>query len=176
MEMVKASSRHPSRTLVFLGSCVVLAVIAVAFAVATSLAGQPRRLGPAVVDPMATTAAPGWTTDIPHPTVTPTLTKQETRTLTSMPWKFITLTNGGRDLTVVYGPVDGYCTVSKGFSVIYSKTSVEVWALGKTATSQTACAASFVRAVATVRLKEPLGDRTLIHAPTDQKWPAGILD
>ncbi|MDQ1575423.1 MAG: hypothetical protein QOH55_573 [Microbacteriaceae bacterium] len=176
MKTVKAPARHPARTLVILGSCAVLAAIAVAIAVAMFSAGPPRRLGPAVADPMVTTAAPGWTTDIPHPTVTPTLTKQDTRTLTSMPWKFITLTNGGRDLTLVYGPVDGYCTVSKGFAVAYSKTSVEVWALGKTDTSQTACAASFVRVVATVRLKEPLGDRTLIHAPTDQKWPAGILD
>jgi hypothetical protein len=176
METIKVPPRSLLRTLAILGSCIMLAAIAVAIVVATTpSANAPRRLGPAVAEPMTGTTAPAWSTDAPHPTVIPTLSQQDTRALTSMPWKFIALTDG-RDLDLQYAAGDGDCTLPEGFAATYSKTSVEVWALSKTDWSRTACANPLVRGVATVRLREPLGGRTLVHAPTGELWPSSLLD
>lgn len=176
METIKVPPRPLWRTLVILGSFIVLAAVAVAIVVSTSSpADAPRRLGPAVAEPMMGSTVPAWPADTPHSTVSPTLSQQDTQSLTSMPWKFIALTDG-RDLDLLYAAGDGDCTLPEGFATTYSKTSVEVWALSKTDWSRTACADPLVRGVATVRLSEPLGGRILVHAPTDELWPRSLLD
>jgi hypothetical protein len=156
-------------TAVIVGS-VAIAGIAVAEVVAATAPPSVTRHGAAHTDPLTPSTVPPAVASSPHPTVAPKLTQRDTQTLTSEPWTFIGL--DGRTLELSYVAGDGHCIFPRGFSVIISKTSVEVWALSKTG-DEPICGDPYNMGHAFLTLPEPLNGRKLVHAPTDQNWTDG---
>jgi hypothetical protein len=166
-----AKNRLP-RSVALVG--VLLSVGLVTVLVAILMTHRPiaaPRLSAPVTDQMQTTTLPVWATGQPRPTLIPSLSKQDASSLTSLPWQFIAL-NNGRDLEIQYVAGDGDCVLPKGFAVTYSATAVEVWALSRTEMGREACASRLVTGIATLHLAQPLGERSLVHAPTDLNWPS----
>ena len=127
---------------------------------------------PLVVDSMDSMHPP-WAAGMQVTEVTPNLSSEDAESLTSLPWRFVSL--DAQRLLLIYAAGDGSCVLPRGFAVTYTKTSVEVWALSKTDTHQAACPARLEMGMAAVRLAEPLDGRALVHAPTDSQWPDSML-
>ena len=152
-----------------------LAALAIVISAVTSTAPPAHTASPhpGFVDSMDSTLAPAWATGQTFTRASPNLSRDDAPSLTSMPWRFVSL--DGKVLRVVWATGDGACVLPQGFAVTYTKTSVELWALSKTDTSQAACPARLMLGAAAVRLAQPLNGRALVHAPTDPQWPNSRL-
>ncbi|NEN06745.1 hypothetical protein G3T36_12800 [Diaminobutyricibacter tongyongensis] len=166
------ATRLRPRLLVAIGVAVALVALVIGIVVSTAPMPNPIRHGAAYVDPQIATKVPASFTGVPPHAVAPTLTQQDTRTLISEPWEFISL--DGRHLEIVYLQGNGTCELPRGFAVTYSKTTVEVAALSH-ACGDLAIADMAVIGRAVLTLPEPLNGRDLVHAPTDQQWRRDVL-
>jgi hypothetical protein len=99
--------------------------------------------------------------------------------LLSMPWKFVGVRRGGTVLIVYYVSGDGihpHGVNNIGFRVVETSENVELIAVSRNDNPGPAQAGSLATGVTKIVLSDPLGTRTLLHAPTDSGWPADLLD
>ena len=161
------ATRLRPRVLVAIGvAAVALLVVVIVIVVATAPALNPVRHGASYVDPQTAIRVPPSFDGVPRDASAPTLTQQDTRTLTSESWQFISLK--GKQLELLYVAGNGSCILPRGFAVTYSKTAVSVWALSKTCGDYAVADMQVVGHVV-LTLPEPLYGRDLVHAPTDQR-------
>lgn len=163
------------------GAAVLAALAIVVSAAASTAPAAPAKSPnpglvptPGLVDSMDSTLAPAWADGLTFTHATADLSSDEASSLTSMPWRFVAL--DGKVLRVVFVAGDGACVLPRGFSVSFTKTSLELWVLSTTDSGQAACPARLERGAADVTLAEPLNGRVLIHAPTDRQWLDSMLD
>jgi hypothetical protein len=167
---VKTRRLSPRALTAVVAGVVILVGVVIGEVVVSAAPPSVTRLGAAHTDPLTPSTVPPAVASSPHPTVAPTLTQKDAKTLTSEPWMFINL--DGRTLELTYVAGDGHCIFPRGFAVTSSKTSVEVWALSKTG-DEPICGDPYNMGHAFLTLPEPLNGRKLVHAPTDQNWTGG---
>lgn len=83
----------------------------------------------------------------------------------SMRWSFLALLDNGRTILVSYVRGDP-CDRPLGFGVQQGSNAVELTALSNV--HHGGCEQSLLGAFGTIRLDRPLGNRLLLHAPTDR--------
>lgn len=162
------------RRMLTLAACVVAALT---FAGCSGPASNPtatppltmRSIGPSA-DPLQPGPLPAWASRLPAAKMVPLLGASEAQGLTSMPWRFVSLSEDGKNLSVIYAAGDKDCVTPVGFQVAEATTSVEVWAWSKTDQSRQACANMLLLSRGVVTLPTPLDSRTLYHAPVDRSW------
>lgn len=99
------------------------------------------------------------------------LSASQAEGLTSMPWRFLSGSANGRSIHVVYVRGDNSCVTPVGFLIEIKGETIELEALSRTDTAQTACADPLSVAAATVSLPIPLTQgATLLHAPVASQW------
>ncbi len=177
MERRNARERMSRRAAVAAVVVAVLLMSAVIAAAAVASNGPTpviKPTGPSSAESLEATDLPAWATTLPAPEVKPSISVGEARSLTSMPWRFVSL--DGNKLRLVYAAGSGSCVNPRGFAVTYTTTSVEVWAMSKTDTTHGGCLARLEVAGATVVLPEPVKGRDLVHPPTDPQWSDSTLD
>ena len=87
-----------------------------------------------------------------------------------MPWRFLSLSPDGRELTFAYAAGDGDCTKPVGVAVSETSSQVIVEPVAHTDLSQSACADSEMIKRASVTLARPLGRRQLLHPVLPAGW------
>jgi hypothetical protein len=98
------------------------------------------------------------------PTVPPSTPATPPTHLLSLPWQFLRLTDGGKqvEISLTYGG----CTTFEYAQVAQGPRSVEITTWGtSTATRRTVCPAFAAILHGTVTLDAPLGSRQLLHGP-----------
>ena len=167
-------SRRAAVAAVVVAVLLMSAVIAAAAVASNGPAQAIKPTGPSSAESLEATNVPAWATALPAPEVKPSIPVGEARSLTSMPWRFVSL--DGNKLRLVYAAGSGSCVNPRGFAVTYTRTSVKVWALSKTDTTHGGCLARLEVGAATIDLAEPLNGRDLVHPPTDPQWSDSTLD
>ncbi len=171
--MERARLRPRFLVAIVVAAALIIALI-VGVVVSTSSGAQVVRHGAGYTDPQTEIQVPPSFAGVPIHTATASLSREDTRTLTSEPWQFIRLDGDKLELLYVAGDGAGYCVVPRGFAVTYSTTAVEVWALSETKPVY-ACEDSLKVGHAILTLPQPLNGRKLVHAPTDQAWRRDVL-
>lgn len=123
----------------------------------------------AYVDPMSTAAAAATYQNVPsaEPTL---LAPSALNGLVSMPWKLLSI--HGSALTIVAAAGDGSCTIADGVNVTETSSKVTLGAYSRNLHAG-ACADPLQIARYTIELKQPLGDRSLVHLASDSSWKLG---
>lgn len=88
--------------------------------------------------------------------------------LTSEPWRLVAIDGRPRSLQIFY-VVGGGCETPVGIRVHETRTSVTIEAVSRTDPNASACASLLKTGSGSVILKQPLGDRTLWHAPVAEE-------
>lgn len=93
--------------------------------------------------------------------------------LLSMPWELLGVRDGGKSLAIFYASGDDYDIKHIGFRVFETDTSVELIAVSRDTSSGGEEPGNYATNAALISLSRPLGQRALLHAPTD--WSADYL-
>lgn len=160
---IKGATRR--RTFTVAGSCLVVLALLV------SLAWMDHHRTEAVVrDSLVGGLPAGGSALVGAAQAAVQLTDAQARGLTSMPWRFVGLRDGGQVLDIVLVAGDGSCVTPAGVTVDESTSRVIVTALSRTDRSQRACPSDLILARDLVTLSSPLGSRGLYHAPVSPQW------
>ena len=89
-----------------------------------------------------------------------------------MPWRLLVIDATGRTITVAYVKGDRYCVHALGFEVRETSASVELTALSEQRPGQATCPADLRIGSGTIELKQPLGERPLLHSEVSKNWVA----
>lgn len=156
------------------------AILACGLAVGACASGNGGRTGPLPTSPVSTDAlvpiqpSIGIGQERLHPAQR--LEANVPGKLLSMPWELVHARRDGKVLIVFYVSGDGVHpdgVNNIGFRVIEKPDSVELIAVSRNDNPGPAEAASLALGYAEIVLSDPLGNRTLLHAPTD--WSADLL-
>jgi hypothetical protein len=91
-------------------------------------------------------------------------------TTLSMQWRLLSVGSDDRTLDILGVAGDGACVIAAGVQVVESAASVEVSMRSHWDQAPTACPDRLVLTRVLVTLKQPLGTRTLLHAPVSDRW------
>jgi hypothetical protein len=94
--------------------------------------------------------------------------------MVSMPWRLAALPDGGGSVDLLAMVGDGTCTVPVGVQVAETSDTVQVWIWSRQRAGRGDCAAQGQLQRLLVPLKQPLGSRTLLHAPVSSGWANAI--
>ena len=97
--------------------------------------------------------------------------------LTSVPWRFLSESPGGRSIDVVYVRGDESCITPVGFLVQKKGATIELEALSRSDSTKTACPDPLSIGAATVALPTELTTGVaLLHGPLSAQWSSpGLL-
>jgi hypothetical protein len=161
-------------------AALITATVACGLAVGACSSGTGGSTGPLPTSPASTDALMPIQPSIPirqkllHPARR--LAANVSGKLLSMPWELVDMRRGGNVLIVYYVSGDGVHpdgVNNIGFRIIETAESVELIAVSRNDNPGPDEAGSLALGYAEILLSEPLGTRTLLHAPTD--WSADLL-
>ncbi len=147
---------------VLLSSCVSSGPVGASPAPTTTsaVAPQPSR------DPLAGVSTPPWASaTIGDPVPVASVPGD-----VSMHWVFISLSDDGRGVRIIYVGGDGWCFQSGGILITETALSVTITTTGTARKDATVCPASLKQRAGTVSLAAALGQRALIHAAVSERW------
>ena len=148
-----------------LRSVVLAVVVAVGLTGCSAQLDAPLASAPASVDTPAPDAS--LRPDSKPPTPARTLSAAQTRGLESTPWQLVS--QNGQALRIRY-VAGGSCYRWSGVRVQETAKSVEIWTTTKPPKGDPACLLLLTVSSSTITLRNPLGSRTLLHAPVSPSW------
>lgn len=177
-----AAQPRRSRTLLLAAAAVIIVVLCTGIALALSGSngsgagggGRPGSLptAPVSTDPRTPDTAPQGI----RTRRVKILPRVHGPNLLSMPWELLSTRRNGRVLIIYYVGGDSvgiYGVHPLGFQVIETPVSVELIAVSKNANPDDTQGGSLELGITRITLRQPLGGRALLHAPTD--WSASTL-
>lgn len=148
----------PGRVAAVAATAVIVAGIAL---VASSLVSFGQHRGPEQAGVASRISAPTPASGRPlNASRVRNLSGADLKGLTSMPWRYVGLYDGGKTIVVSY-TVGNPCAEAVGFVVHESSAAVELTAYSRVSSGQ--CEQSLVGALGAISLDKPLGNRPLIH-------------
>ena len=85
-------------------------------------------------------------------------------------WVFVSLSQNGRAVRILYVGGDGWCAQSSGILVKEQDATVTITATGVSRRDATVCPASLKQYAGAITLAAPLGQRGLVHSPVSGRW------
>jgi hypothetical protein len=185
-DAVSSLYRPRRRIALVLSVVAIIAAAGILIGVLATRSGSRNRTGPAAdglptspvsTDPLDTSPAPGTDLSLARPVRV--LTGKPSGRVLSMPWRLVSISNGGRTLIVYYVSGDGVRpdgVNAIGFQIIQTRRSVELIAVSRDANTGRDEAGSLAIGYGVITLTQPLNGRSLLHAPTNSGWPASLLN